>query len=103
MTKIKITPELESDSELIFLILVDGEYLAYVKTKSDAITAMDSIAIAEQKNFTAENTKVLREDTDGKIIISTQSIGYAFNGFVQKVMTIEYKIVSQIKIIESEN
>ena len=88
---IKITPEVRMDSKVLFLIRMDGEEMAFADSSKEALLIVDSIAAAEQKRLEDEWTKVFREDLNEghKVVISTQTLGYAVNGGIYKAVTID--------------
>ena len=102
---IKITPEVRMDAKILFLIRMDGEEMAFADSSKDALLIVDSLAAAEQKRLEGDWTKVFRQDlNDGqKVIISTQALGYSYNGGINKAVTIDFISVGHAFLIKGRH
>lgn len=89
---VKITPEVNMDERVFYLIRMDKEEMAFVDTEREALLVVDSIAAVESKRYKDDWTKVFRQDLDDgrKVIISTQSLGVVINGTVTKTCEIDF-------------
>ena len=102
---IKITPEVRMDDKVLYLIRVDGEEMAFTNSSKEALLIVDSLAAAEQKRLGNEWTKVFRQDLNEgqKVVISTQSLGYAINGGIYKAVTIDFIPVGHSYLVKGRH
>lgn len=100
---ILITPEVASDSKILYLIRIDGEETAFVDTEEEAILVVDSLAADEQKKLESDNVKVYREDLNKgkKVVLSTQEMGLFFNGSIQVAQVIDFVAVCHAILIKN--
>lgn len=90
-----LTPEVEMDTRVSYLVRENGVELAIVSTEDEALYVIDSVALTEMKRIEKEFNgykKVYRENMDDgkKIVLYTQSQGRLYNGSVTPVMTLDY-------------
>ena len=102
---IKVTPEVRLDSTVLYLIRVNGEEMAFAESADEANLIVDSTAAFEQRRLENDWTTVFRQDLDEgrKVVISTQSLGYAMNGSIYKVSTIDYVSVSHAYLVRGRH
>jgi len=99
---ITITPEVSMDRKILYLVRIDKEEMAFVESEREAQLVVDSIAAAESKRLESKWVKVFRQDLeDGqKVVLSTQSLGYAINGSINKACTIDYIPVGHAVLVK---
>jgi hypothetical protein len=95
MTTVEITdltPEVQIESILRYLIRINGVEIALVDSEREAIAVIDSLGAYEAKKLESPSVRVFRQDLDNnkKIKISTQSLGILVNGSIIKKFSIDY-------------
>jgi len=105
MSVINLTPEVQMNSNILYLVRVDKEEVCFCSTEKEAILVIDSLAAAVQKEMVNEYTKVFREDDkEGeKVILFTQSIGFIMNGTIQQAKIFDYVPVSQSTYVKGRH
>ena len=101
MDRVKLTPEVESTSQIVYIIRVDGELLGHNCSLESCVSIIDSIAAREASRLSNEWTKILREDLkDGqKVILLKQDMGRLYNGTPVPIMTIDVQKVPHLNLI----
>ena len=98
---IKITPDVETRDEFLWVIKNDNQIVGIAHNQKLAEFMIDSLASSEVKRLKTDNVKVLREDFDGqKVILSTQESGYLYNGPVLQVTEFSF---TKVPILYSNN
>ncbi len=104
-TMITLSPNVQMTKSEIFVILIDGEHIGYSFYKNEALDIAEQFAKTESKNLESPNVKVFRTDErDGeKIVLSTQALGYIYNGSPREEIVVEIKSVKGLKIINGSS
>ena len=89
---VKITPEVNMDSRILYLIRINKEEMAFVNSEEEAKLVVDSIAAEEIRRLENDTTEVYRKDSkDGRNVrISKKDLGALYNSSVYFVMEIDY-------------
>ena len=89
---VKITPEVNMDSRVLYLIRINKEETAFVNSEEEAKLVIDSIAAEMVREIEDKYTKVFREDSSegDKVAISKQDLGTLYNSSIYKVMDIDF-------------
>ena len=87
-----ITPEVNMDSKILYLIRIDKVEMAFVNSEEEAKLVIDSIAAAEAKREENKYTEIYRKDSvnGNKVILSRKDLGNLFNSAVYPMMEIDY-------------
>ena len=101
MDKIKVTSEVESTSQIMYVIRIDEELLGYNCSLESCVSIIDSIAARETSRLSNEWTKILREDLKGgqKVVLLKQDIGRIYNGSPVPIMTIDVQKIPHLNLI----
>jgi len=88
---VKITPEVNMDSRILYLVRINKEEMAFVNSEEEAKLVVDSIAAEEIRRLENDTTEVYRKDSkDGRNVrISKKDIGTLYNSSVYFVMEID--------------
>lgn len=99
----KLTPEIETIEEYIYLIKVDGEELVFVQSDEEAIAAIDSIAAEEARRFSSDSVKITREDLkEGRHVkLYRQQLGYVYNSKIDVCMDVTMVRVNRCAVVHT--
>lgn len=102
---VNITPEVSMDSQISYLIRIDGQEMAFAKTEEEARLIIDSIANAETKRMTDEVTEIFRNDSkdENRVVLSRKDLGVLYNSSVYKVMEVDYIPVGHALLTRSRH
>jgi hypothetical protein len=89
---VKITPEVNMDSRVLYLIRINKEEVAFVNSEEEAKLVVDSVAAGMIGELENKSTEVYRKDAaDGaKVVISKKDLGTLYNSSVYSVMEIDF-------------
>lgn len=91
MSVVELTQEFEtSETEFIYLIRIDGEESSYVKSEILAREYLNALAVETIEEFDTSLYKVFRTDKGTSVIISTQRIGYVYDGSPKQKHVIDF-------------
>jgi len=101
MEQVRLTPEVEATSQLLYVIRIDGENVGYSYSLDNCLSMIDSIAAHESKRMSSEWAKILREDLEEgkKVILLKQDVGRLYNGSPIPTMTIDFCKVPELNLI----
>ena len=96
-TSIKITNEVFIAPKLSYMIRINKEFFGWVSDEKIAIEIVKKLADSEIKKLTHPAVKVFRQDLkEGREVkLSTQAIGYLYNGRVMKAVVFDIVEVPQ--------
>lgn len=97
---VKLTPEVEAGSFILYLIRIDEEVVGYTGSEDRAKAIVDSFAAHEAEKMSDEWTKVVREDIEGgkKVILSSQALGRLYNSNILPSMKIDLIAIPSLTI-----
>ncbi len=100
--QVKLTPEVEVDSTIFYLVRIDKEVVGYTESEECAKVILDSFAAREMERMTDEWTKVTREDLqDGKkIVLSTQQLGRVYHGSMLPTMVLDFIAAPHLNLLK---
>jgi len=89
---VKITPEVNMDSRILYLVRINKEETAFVNSEAEAKLVIDSIAAEMVREIEDEFTEVYRKDSkEGeRVVISKKDLGTLYNSSIYKVMEIDF-------------
>ncbi len=87
-----ITPEVNMDSRILYLIRINKEEMAFVNSEEEAKLVIDSIAAKMVEELETKSTEVYRKDSKdaNKVVISKKDLGTLYNSSVYPVMEIDF-------------
>ena len=89
---VKITPEVNMDSRVLYLIRINKEETAFVNSEEEAKLVIDSIAAEMVRELETKSTEIYRKDSnDGEnIVISKKDLGTLYNSSIYPIMEIDF-------------
>jgi hypothetical protein len=102
-TETILTPEVTLSDDVLYLVRMNGEAITFVDCIERAKLVVDSFAAHEVKIMASDSTKVYRQDEqDGlRVVISTQSLGYVYNGPIVESTVIDFIAVKGAVVTKS--
>ena len=89
---VKITPEVDMDSRILYLIRINKEEVAFVNSEQEAKLVIDSVAAETVRKLEDKDTEIYRKDSnDGEnVVISQKDLGTLYNSSIYPVMEIDF-------------
>ena len=106
-TNKNLTKEVSLSGTTSYLIRINGKETCFVGTKHEAKLAVDSLAVKEEKDIKALDSRITtfrREVEKGKkVVIFTQKMGLFFNGSMIKTTEIDFVAVDHAQVIRGRH
>jgi len=88
----EITPEVGTDSKVLYLIRINKEEMGFVDSEVEAKLVIDSLAAKMVDDLESKTAEIYRKDSAKceKIVISKKDLGILYNSSVYPVLEIDF-------------